>query len=106
MKKLNITIVLLKVLSKDSVRNVVAEDFDEFTWYVTKRFKGNEDKLIWSCALIDKQTGLMVVNGKNKQAVLNAYEKAQDRYEKTRSAEYYKKLIEEYQELLKGEENE
>ena len=72
------------------------ENYDEFTYYVGP-CKGDK---IRSYALIDKNTGIAVWYSKNKKKLLEIYESLKERYEKLREEDHYKKLINQYKEML------
>ena len=75
------------------------ENYDEFTYYVGP-CKGDE---IRSYALYDKNTGVEVCYGQTKEELLIRYECIKERYAKFRKEKYYKKLINQYKELLEKE---
>lgn len=84
----------------DSLQEVIAEEYDEFVYYVSpttnKDFK-------FRYSLYDKKTGLMVCTGKNKQELIDNYNKATETYKSVRKSAHYKKYIEEYEQLKKEE---
>ena len=84
----------------DSLQEVIAEEYDEFVYYVSpttnKDFK-------FRYSLYDKKTGLMICTGKNKQELIDNYNKVTERYAQVRKSAHYKKYIKEYEQLKKEE---
>ena len=84
----------------DSLQEVIAEEYDEFVYYVSpttnKDFK-------FRYSLYDKKTGLMVCTGKNKQELIDKYNEVKERYKALFSGILYKKYIKEYEQLKKEE---
>ena len=87
-------------LEKEVLREVIAEEYDGLTYYVSPRTNKN-----FKCtySLYDKRTGLMVCYGKNKQELINKYNEVKERYTQVRESAQYKKYIEQYEQLKKEE---
>ena len=79
-----------------------AENYDEFTYYVGP-CKGDKIRIY---SLYDKNTGVAVYNAKNKKKLLERYESSKELYAKRREGSYYKKLINQYKEMLEKEKEE
>lgn len=88
-----------KVNGVDSLQEVIAEKYDELTYYVSPRT--NKD-FKFKYSLYDKKTGLAVCSGKNKQELINKYNEVTERYAQVRESIHYKKYINEYEDLKKG----
>ena len=92
--------IIEKVDGVDSLQEVIAEEYDGLTYYVSpttnKDFK-------FKYSLYDKKTGLMICYGKNKQELIDNYNKVTERYAQVRKSAHYKKYIEEYEQLKKEE---
>ena len=84
----------------DSLQEVIAEEYDGLTYYVSPRTNKNV-KCTYS--LYDKKTGLMICTGKNKQELINKYNEVTERYAQVRKSAHYKKYIKEYEQLKKEE---
>lgn len=82
----------------DVLQEVIAEEYDEFVYYVSPRINKN-----FKCtySLYDKRTGLMVCYGKNKQELINKYNEVKERYKALFGSILYKKYIERYEQLKK-----
>lgn len=81
------------------LQEILVEDYNELVYYVSPRF--NKD-IKTSYAFYDKQTGLIVCSGKNKQELINNYNRVEERYNQLRNSIDYKKIIKKYEELIKG----
>ena len=92
--------IIEKVDGVDSLQEVIAEEYDGLTYYVSpttnKDFK-------FKYSLYDKKTGLMICYGKNKQELIDNYNKVTERYAQVRKSAHYKKYIKEYEQLKKEE---
>ena len=92
--------IIEKVDGVDSLQEVIAEEYDGLTYYVSpttnKDFK-------FKYSLYDKKTGLMICTGKNKQELIDNYNKVTERYAQVRKSAHYKKYIKEYEQLKKEE---
>ena len=99
MKKITFKI-RTKVNGVDSLQEVIAENYDELTYYVSPR---TNKGIILEYSLYDKKTGLMVCTGKNKQELIDNYNKATETYKSVRKSVHYKKYIKEYEQLKKEE---
>ena len=84
----------------DSLQEVIAEEYDGLTYYVSPRTNKN---IKCTYSLYDKKTGLMICYGKNKQELIDNYNKVTERYARVRKSAHYKKYIEEYEQLKKEE---
>lgn len=84
----------------DSLQEVIAEEYDENVYYVSPRT--NKD-FNFKYSLYDKNTGLAVCSGKNKQELINKYNEVKERYTQVRESAHYKKYIEQYEQLKKEE---
>lgn len=84
----------------DALQEVIAEEYDEFVYYVSPRI--NKD-FKFSYYLYDKNTGVMVCTGKNKQELINKYNNITEKYARVRESKHYQKYIEQYEELKKEE---
>ena len=84
----------------DSIQEVIAKEYDEFVYYVStttnKDFK-------FKYSLYDKKTGLMICTGKNKQELIDNYNKVTEISAQVRKSAHYKKYIKEYEQLIKEE---
>ena len=89
-----------KVDGVDSLQEVIAEEYDGLTYYVSPRTNKN---IKCTYSLYDKKTGLMICYGKNKQELIDNYNKVTERYAQVRKSAHYKKYIEEYERLKKEE---
>ena len=100
MKKITFKI-RTKVNGVDSLKEVIAENYDELTYYVSPR---TNKGIILEYSLYDKKTGLAACRGgKNKQELINNYNEATEKITKVRETKFYQKLIKDYEELKKGE---
>ena len=81
-----------------TLQEVIAEEHDEFVYYVSSRT--NKD-FKYKYSFYDKKTGLMVCTGKNKRELLDNYNNINETYARVRGYEYYKKAIEQYEQLKK-----
>ena len=84
----------------DSLQEVIAEEYDEFVYYVSPKTNKN---IKCTYSLYDKKTGLMICYGKNKQELIDNYNKVTERYAQVRKSVHYKKYIKEYEQLKKEE---
>lgn len=82
------------------LQEVIAEEYDGLTYYVSPRTNKNF-KCTYSS--YDKRTGLMVCYGKNKQELINKYNEVKERYKALFGGILYKKYIERYEQLKKEE---
>lgn len=89
-----------KVDGVDSLQEVIAEEYDGLTYYVSPRTNKN---IKCTYSLYDKKTGLMICYGKNKQELIDNYNKVTERYAQVRKSVHYKKYIKEYEQLKKEE---
>lgn len=90
-----------KVNGVDSLQEVIAEKYDELTYYVSPRI--NKDVNIDGYSLYDKNTGIRVCRSeKNKQELINNYNEITEQYAQIRESNFYQTYIKEY-ELLKEE---
>ena len=89
-----------KVDGVDSLQEVIAEEYDGLTYYVSPRTNKN---IKCTYSLYDKKTGLMICYGKNKQELIDNYNKVTERYAQVRKSAHYKKYIKEYEQLKKEE---
>ena len=89
-----------KVDGVDSRQEVIAEEYDGLTYYVSPRTNKN---IKCTYSLYDKKTGLMICYGKNKQELIDNYNKVTERYARVRESAHYKKYIKEYEQLKKEE---
>lgn len=92
--------IIIRLHGVDSLREVIAEEYDEFVYYVSPRV--NKD-FRYNYSFYDKKTGLMVCYGKNKQELINKYNKVKERYRLMRETLYYKRYIDRYEQLKKEE---
>ena len=89
-----------KVNGVDSLQEVIAENYDEFTYYVSPR---TNKGIILEYSLYDKKTGISFWwSGINKQDLINNYNEITEQYAKLRESKLYQTWIKEY-ELLKEE---
>ena len=82
----------------DLTQEVIAEEYDEYVCYVSPRT--NKD-FKFKYSFYDKNTGLMVCTGKNKQELINKYNEVKDRYKNLFGGKLYKECIEKYEQLKK-----
>lgn len=87
-----------RVNGVDVLQEVIAEEFDEFVYYVSPRV--NKD-FRYNYSFYDKKTGLMVCAGKTKQELIDKYNDLNESYARARGREWYKKCIEQYEQLKK-----
>lgn len=85
----------------DVLQEVIAEEHDEFVYYVTPRTNKN---FKYKYSFYDKKTGLMVCTGKNKRELIDNYNNLNKTYARIRGYECYKKYIERYEQLKKDVE--
>ena len=101
MKKITFKI-RTKVNGVDSLQEVIAENYDELTYYVSPR---TNKGIILEYSLYDKQTGISFCrSGINKQDLINNYNEITEQYAQLRETKFYQKLIKDYETLKKGEE--
>ena len=99
MKKITFKI-RTKVNGADSLQEVIAENYDEFTYYVSPRINKG---IILEYSLYDKKTGIPACRGgKNKQELINKYNEVFEKCAQVRESKFYQTYIKEY-ELLKEE---
>ena len=82
----------------DVLQEVIAEVYDENVYYVSPRT--NKD-FRYNYSFYDKKTGLMVCTGKTKQELIDKYNDLNESYARARRREWYKKCIEQYEQLKK-----
>ena len=82
----------------DVLQEVIAEEYDENVYYVSPRT--NKD-FRYNYSFYDKKTGLMVCTGKTKQELIDKYNDLNESYARARRREWYKKCIEQYEQLKK-----
>ena len=82
------------------LQEVIAEEYDENVYYVSPRT--NKD-FRYNYSFYDKKTGLMVCTGKNKRELIDKYNDLNESYARARGREWYKKSIEQYEQLKKEE---
>ena len=87
-----------RVNGVDVLQEVIAEEYDEFVYYVSPRI--NLD-FKYPFSFYDKKTGLMVCTGKNKKELINKYNEVKDRYKNLFGGKLYKEYIEKYEQLIK-----
>ena len=87
-----------RVNGVDVLQEVIAEEYDEFVYYVSSRT--NKD-FRYPYSFYDKKTGLMVRTGKNKRELIDKYNDLNESYARARRREWYKKCIEQYEQLKK-----
>ena len=87
-----------RVNGVDVLQEVIAEEYDEFVYYVSPRTNKN---FRYNYSFYDKKTGLMVCTGKNKKELINKYNEVKDRYKNLFGGTLYKKYIERYEQLKK-----
>ena len=80
------------------LQEVIAEEYDENVYYVSPRT--NKD-FRYNYSFYDKKTGLMVCTGKNKRELIDKYNDLNESYARARGREWYKKSIEQYEQLKK-----
>ena len=101
MKKITFKI-RTKVNGVDSLQEVIAENYDEFTYYVSPRINKG---IVREYSLYDKQTGISFCRSCiNKQDLINNYNEITEEYAQLRETKFYQKLIKDYEALKKGEE--
>ena len=88
----------IQVKEKDKiiVRDAVVEKYDDLTYYLSPRFKGNENL---KYAIYDKNTGLAIALSTNKADVIKKYESLLEAYKSFRESKAYEKMIKEYKSL-------
>ena len=87
-----------RVDGADVLQEVIAEEYDENVYYVSPRT--NKD-FRYNYSFYDKKTGLMVCTGKTKQELIDKYNDLNESYARARRREWYKKCIEQYEQLKK-----
>ena len=101
MKKITFKI-RTKVNGVDSLQEVIAENYDELTYYVSPRINKG---IILEYSLYDKKTGISFCRSCiNKQDLINNYNVITEEYAQLRGTKFYQKLIKDYEALKKGEE--
>lgn len=99
MKKITFKI-RTKVNGVDSLQEVIAENYDELTYYVSPRINKG---IVLEYSLYDKQTGLAACRGgKNKQELINNYNEGTEKYTEVRETKFYQKCIKDYEALKEG----
>ncbi len=82
----------------DYLQEVLAEKYDELVYYVSPRV--NKD-FKFDYSFYDKQTGLSICTGKNKQELIDKYNKLTEKYTQVRESKYYQEYIVQYEHLKK-----
>ena len=82
------------------LQEVIAEEYDKLTYYVSPNMNKN---FKFPYSIYDKKTGLMVCAGKTKQELIDKYNDLNESYARARGREWYKKCIEQYEQLKKEE---
>ena len=90
--------ILIRIDGIEALQKVIAEEYDENVYYVSPRI--NID-FRYPYSFYDKKTGLMVCTGKNKRELIDKYNDLNESYARTRGREWYKKCIEQYEQLIK-----
>ena len=90
--------ILIRIDEFESLQEVIAEEYDEFVYYVSPRTNKN---FRYNYSFYDKKIGLMVCRGKNKKELINKYNEVKERYTQVRESAHYKKYIERYEQLKK-----
>ena len=90
--------IIIRLHGIDTLQEVIAEEYDEFVYYVSSRT--NKD-FKYKYSFYDKKTGLMVCAGKTKQELIDKYNDLNESYARARRREWYKKCIEQYEQLKK-----
>ena len=80
------------------LQEVIAEEYDDFAYYVSSRTNKN---FRYNYSFYDKKTGLMICTGKTKQELIDKYNDLNESYARARGREWYKKCIEQYEQLKK-----
>ena len=75
------------------------EELDEEIEFIHSNRTNKDFKYKYS--FYDKKTGLMLCYGKNKQELLDKYNDLNESYARARRREWYKKAIEQYEQLKK-----
>ena len=101
MKKITFKI-RTKVNGVDSLQEVIAENYDEFTYYVSPRINKG---IVLEYSLYDKQTGISFCRSCiNKQDLINNYNEITEQYARLRESKLYQTWINEYETLKEGKE--
>ena len=101
MKKITFKI-RTKFNGDDSLQEVIAENYDELTYYVSPRINKG---IVREYSLYDKQTGISFCRSCiNKKDLINNYNEITEEYAQLRETKFYQKLIKDYEALKKGEE--
>ena len=90
--------IIIRLHDIDTLQEVIAEEYDENVYYVSPRT--NKD-FRYNYSFYDKKTGLMVCTGKNKRELIDKYNDLNESYARARGREWYKKSIEQYEQLKK-----
>ena len=90
--------IIGRVNGVDVLQEVIAEEYDEFVYYVSPRTNKN---FRYDYSFYDKKTGLMVCTGKNKKELINKYNEVKEKYTKIRKSKTYKEFVERYEQLKK-----
>ena len=90
--------IVIRIDGFESLQKVIAEEYDEFVYYVSPRTNKN---FRYNYSFYDKKTGLMVCTGKNKRELLDNYNNIYETYARLRGYVCYKKYIERYEQLKK-----
>ena len=90
--------IIIRLHGIDLLKEVIAEEYDEYVYYVSPRMDIN---FRGSYSFYDKKTGLMVCTGKSKKELINKYNEVKERCTQVRESAHYKKYIERYEQLKK-----
>ena len=90
--------IIIRLDNIDTLQEVIAEEYDEFVYYVSPIT--NKD-FRYNYSFYDKKTGLMVCTGKTKQELIDKYNDLNESYARARGRKWYKKCIEQYEQLKK-----
>lgn len=92
-----------KVNGVDSLKEVIAENYDELTYYVSPR---TNKGIVLEYSLYDKQTGISFCRSSiNKQDLINNYNEITEQYARLRESKLYQTWIKEYELLKEGKQN-
>ena len=90
--------IIIRLHDIDTLQEVIAEEYDENVYYVSPRINIH---FRYPYSFYDKKTGLMICTGKNKQELIDKYNDLNESYARARGREWYKKCIEQYEQLKK-----
>ena len=94
-----------KINGEPKLFTLNGEEYDEFTYYTSKRMNAEFNYPMSSYCLYDKNTGLVVAFGKNKNELFENYKKLSDRYASVRNSRGYRIRIDYYEGLKRYDEN-